>query len=45
MANLKSIIIKQLCSKFKVSYFLNLGLLLSLSRCTFEYLEEGIIKK
>ena len=45
MANLKPIIIKQLYSKFKASYFLNLGLLLSLSHCTFEDLGEVIIKK
>ena len=42
MANLKSIIIKQLCSKFKVPYFLNLCLLLSLSSCTSEDLDEVI---
>jgi hypothetical protein len=42
MANLKSIIIKQLYSKFKASYFLSLCLLLSLSSCTSEELDEVI---
>jgi hypothetical protein len=40
MANLKSIIKKHLCSKFKVSYFFNLVLLLSLSSCTSEDLDQ-----
>lgn len=42
MADLKSMITKQLYSKFKVSYFFNLCLLLSLSSCTFEELDEVI---
>lgn len=45
MAHLKSMITKQLYSKFKVSYFFNLCLLLSLSSCTSEDLEKVIIKK
>jgi hypothetical protein len=42
MTHLKSILIKQLCSKFKVSYVLSLCLLLSLSSCTSEEVDEAI---